>query len=95
MCDPAGAAKGYLSLPALIKNVKDPLKHIQPDAPKFPRLKKPPVVPDPSVDISLAAQHAKEAAIGAYGASDTMLTGGKGLGSAGPKNLWKLIGSSG
>jgi len=65
---------------------------LNPAAPKF-NLKKPPKPIDPTADLSLAQQHAKEAAIGAYGYSDTNLTGGKGLGST-PGNLWKTLGGS-
>lgn len=66
---------------------------LNPAAPslKFP---KPPKPIDPSKDLSLAAKHAKEQAIGAYGNADTFLTGGKGLGNAPGKNLWKALGSS-
>lgn len=61
--------------------------------PKVPSLalKKPPKPVEPN--ILAAQQHAKEAAIGAYGYSDTSLTGGKGLGSTTGASLWKTLGS--
>lgn len=53
---------------------------------KPPKLKKPTLVEDADALVALQKKKAKQDALAAYGTSDTILTGGKGLGSVGSSN---------
>lgn len=92
MCQPGKLASAAFTLNPL-ESLTKVGQAFQPKPPNF-KFPKPPKPKDFTKDLSAAEQHAKEAAIGAYGASDTFLTGGKGLGSMPGKNLWKSLGAS-